>query len=165
MMKISTRILSRLAGCFLLLLFMSYIKPAMGQQAAYEPKDPQLYQTIVHMDSLMFDAFNTHNVDALKTLFATNLEFYHDKGGLADYTTTINSFKSVFAATPGLRRELVPGTMEVYAIPGYGAVEIGVHRFIHVENGQTQIGLYKFIHTWQYKDNQWKVTRVVSVGH
>jgi len=117
------------------------------------------------MDSLMFDAFNTHNLEALKTLFAPNLEFYHDKGGLNGYDVTINNFKSIFASTPGLHRELVPGTLEVYAIPGYGAVEIGEHRFIHVENGQTQIGLYKFIHTWQFKNNQWQVTRVVSVGH
>jgi len=164
-MKISNRILPFLAGCFFLLLFTLCIKRAMGQPTDYQPKDPQLYKTIVHMDSVVFDAFNTHNLEVLKTVFAANLEFYHDKGGLSDYPATINSFRSVFAATPGLRRELVPGTMEVYAIPGYGAVEIGMHLFIHVENGQTQTGLYKFIHTWQYKDNQWKITRVVSVGH
>jgi hypothetical protein len=164
-MKKSNSVSFYLASCFFLLQFLLSIQSAIGQQTAYEPKDPKLYKTIMHMDSVMFDAFNSHNLEVMKTLFATNLEFYHDKGGLADYSSTINSFKSVFASTPDLRRELVPGTMEVYPIPGYGAVEMGIHRFIHVENGQTQIGLYKFIHTWQYKDNQWKVTRVVSVGH
>jgi hypothetical protein len=33
------------------------------------------------------------------------------------------------------------------------------------ENGKEVIGVYKFILVWQYKDNVWKVTRVVSIGH
>jgi hypothetical protein len=28
-----------------------------------------------------------------------------------------------------VHRELVPGTLEVHPIPGYGALEIGAHRF------------------------------------
>jgi len=117
------------------------------------------------MDSVMFDAFNSHNLEVMKTVFAPNVEFYHDRGGLQDYQTVINNFKGVFASTPDLHRELVPGSLEVYPVPGFGAIEIGVHRFIHVENGQTQTGVYQFIHTWQFKDGMWKVTRVVSVGH
>jgi hypothetical protein len=157
-MKISTRLLLSLACLFLL-------KNVSAQDKKYEPKDPKLYQTILHMDSMMFDAFNSHNLEELKILFAPNIEFYHDRGGLQDYQAVINGFKGVFAATPDLRRELVPGTLEVYPIPGFGAIEIGVHRFVHVENGQTQIGVYRFIQTWQLKDGVWKVTRVVSVGH
>ncbi|MDF2431560.1 MAG: hypothetical protein JWP44_1191 [Mucilaginibacter sp.] len=117
------------------------------------------------MDSVMFNAFNTHNLEVLKTLFAPNVEFYHDRGGLQDYQTTMNGFKGVFATTPDLRRELVPGTLEVYPIPGFGAIEIGTHRFVHLESGQPSIGVYQFIHTWQFKDDQWKITRVISIGH
>ncbi|MDB5108966.1 MAG: hypothetical protein JWR67_80 [Mucilaginibacter sp.] len=117
------------------------------------------------MDSVIFDAFNTQNLEVLKTVFADNLEFYHDKGGLSDYQGTINSFKKVFKENPGLKRELIKGTLEVYPVPGYGAIEIGIHRFIHIENGKQVIGEFKFIHTWQYKNNEWKITRVVSVGH
>jgi hypothetical protein len=140
-------------------------RTSTAQQSSYTPKDPVLYKTILHMDSVLFDAFNTHNLDVLKTVFAANVEFYHDRGGLGDYQTTINNFKTIFAATPGLKRELVPRTLEVYAIPGYGAVEMGTHRFVHTENGQTLTGIYQFVNTWQYKDNQWKITRSISVGH
>lgn len=153
---------------FRFLLFTASLlgfKAVAGQPLSHEPKGPELYRTILHMDSVMFDAFNSHNLDVLKTVFASDAEFYHDKGGLSDYQTTMNNFTAVFAATPGLRRELVPGTLEVYPIPGYGAVEIGTHRFVHTENGQTLTGIYHFIHTWQYKDNQWRVTRAISVGH
>jgi hypothetical protein len=131
------------------------------------PKDPELYKEIVHMDSVMFDAFNTQNLAVLKTVFAENLEFYHDKGGLSDYTSNMEVFKRNFENNTGnaLRRELVRGSIEVYPIPGYGAVETGVHRFIHMENGEQITGIYRFTHIWQYKDNAWKVTRVVSIGH
>ncbi|WP_218162189.1 nuclear transport factor 2 family protein [Chitinophaga sp. CF118] len=119
------------------------------------------------MDSVMFDAFNTQNLNILKTVFAENLEFYHDKGGLTDYKTNMENFRRNFEmnANSALRRELVKGSLEVYPVPGYGAIETGIHRFIHTENGKELIGIYKFTHVWQYKDKEWKVTRVVSVGH
>lgn len=117
------------------------------------------------MDSVMFDAFNTHNLAVLGSLFSNDVEFYHDKGGLSDYSSTMNSFKKLAEQTPGLRRELVTGTMEVYPVPGYGAIEMGEHRFTHIEDGKQVVGVFKFTHIWQFKDGLWKVTRVVSVGH
>jgi hypothetical protein len=65
----------------------------------------------------------------------------------------------------GLRRRLVPGSMEVYPIPGYGAVEVAAHEFCHEENGTTECGVFKFLHVWQKKDGQWSVTRAVSYDH
>lgn len=117
------------------------------------------------MDSVMFDAFNTHNLVVLGSLFSSDVEFYHDKGGLSDYSSTMNSFKKVAEQAPDLKRELVPGTMEVYPVPGYGAIEMGEHSFTHMENGKQVVGVFKFTHIWQFKDGLWKVTRVVSVGH
>jgi len=65
-----------------------------------------------------------------------------------------------------VKRELVPGTLEVYPLAGYGAVEIGVHRFLHPW-GQDHgiVGEAKFIHVWRYKDGMWEITRVISVDH
>ncbi len=48
---------------------------------------------------------------------------------------------------------------------GYGAVEMGEHRFTHMENGKELVAVFKFTHVWQFANNEWKVTRVVSVGH
>jgi ketosteroid isomerase-like protein len=117
------------------------------------------------MDSVMFDAFNAHDLNALKNVFSPDLEFFHDRGGLSNYETSMKNFGGVFASVPDLHRELIAGTMEVYPIPGYGAVEMGLHRFIHKENGKDIVGLYKFTQIWQFKDGAWKVTREVSVGH
>jgi hypothetical protein len=133
----------------------------------YSPVSQELYNEIVHMDSVMFDAFNAHDLDKLKTTFSEDLEFYHDKGGLANYNQTMESFQSLFDKnqTTGMRRDLIKGSLEVYPIKDYGAVEIGEHRFCHMENGKEDCGVFKFVHTWQKKDGQWKVTRVISYGH
>jgi hypothetical protein len=135
------------------------------EKQSFVPQDPKLYQVIVHMDSVMFNAFNAGDIETLKKVFAPSLEFYHDKGGMSDYQTTISSFENIFKNVPGLKRELVNGSLEVYPVPGYGAIEMGIHRFTHTENGKQVVGTYKFVHTWQFKDGEWKTTRVVSVGH
>jgi Domain of unknown function (DUF4440) len=125
----------------------------------------KLYNTIAHMDSVLFDAFNNHELQILQDVFAPNVEFYHDRDGLSDYQTTMNNFRRVFAATPDLHRELVAGTLEVYPLPGYGAVETGEHRFTLTRNGQKVTAVYKFTNIWQYKNDRWQVTRTISVGH
>jgi len=93
------------------------------------------------------------------------LSFFHDQGGLTDYAYTIQSLKNAVSRNDGLRRELVPGSLEIYPIPDYGAMEIGAHTFCHQENGKQDCGTFKFVHIWKKTGNEWKITRVVSYGH
>lgn len=131
------------------------------------PASIELYQAIAHMDSVMFDAFNAQDIEKLKTTFSENLEFYHDKGGLSGYEQTMNNFKSLFEKNQytGLRRDLVRGSLEVYPIKDYGAVEICLHRFCHFENGRDDCGVFKNVMVWQNTGGIWKVTRVISYDH
>ena len=133
----------------------------------YTPVSQELYAEIAHMDSVMFNAFNSHDPDKLKLTFSEDLEFYHDKGGLADYKQTMINFISLFDnnKTTGLRRELVKGSLEVYPIKDYGAVEVCSHQFCHIENGKNDCGTFKNVMIWQKKEGQWKVTRVISYDH
>src|SRR5882724_120287 len=63
-------------------------------------------------------------------------------------------------------REIVPGTLQVHRLEGYGAMEVGVHRFHHPGHDDTEpVGEGKFIHLWQYKDGAWKITRIISYDH
>jgi hypothetical protein len=152
--------------CFFV-MFIAVGFTAKAQTTAFKPKDPALFKTIAHMDSVMFNAFNNRNMDVLKTLFAADVEFYNDGKGVTGYNATMAGFKGIFEnkQAADLRRDLLPESLEVYPMPGFGAIEMGTHRFTHTENGQPVIGVMKFVHIWQYKDGQWKVTRVVSVGH
>jgi hypothetical protein len=125
----------------------------------------ELYNTILHMDSVLFNGYNTHNVDEIKKYFTEDLEFYHDKGGLSSYADNIKGFIQVFKDNKDIRRDLVPGTLEVYPVKNYGAMEIGEHRFCHTENGNQDCGTFKFAMVWQLKNGEWKISRVISYGH
>jgi hypothetical protein len=133
----------------------------------YSPVSAALYNEIAFMDSVMFNAFNEHNLDKLKTTFSEDLEFYHDKGGLAGYAQSMENFNTLFERNKntGLRRDMVAGSLEVYPIKDYGAVEVCAHRFCHKENGKDDCGVFKNIMVWQKKDGKWKVTRVISYDH
>lgn len=125
----------------------------------------ELYQTVARLDAELFAAFNAKDVNKLMSYFADNLEFYHDKGGLANFNQTKEGFARLFAQTPDITRTLVPGSLEVYPIRDYGAMHIGVQRFCHVENGRDDCGNSKFVMVWQQQNSTWKITRVVSYDH
>ena len=124
-----------------------------------------LYKEIAHMDSVLFNAYNTQDIASLKTVFDIDLEFYHDLGGLSNYTQNIEALNTLFGRSLGLRRKLVPGSLEVYPIKDYGAIQTGEHQFCHEENGKQDCGIFKFVQVWQKKNGDWKLTRVVSYGH
>jgi hypothetical protein len=137
--------------------------PLADAQTAPAP-DP-LLQTIQSLDTELFDAYNHCDLEKFGSLLADDLEFYHDKSGLSvGRQALVEGIKNNICGK--VTRELVPGTIEVYPIAKYGAVEIGVHRFHHPGHENTEsVGEAKFIHLWQNKDGAWKVTRVISFDH
>lgn len=138
----------------------------IGTRSFAQSEKDSMIREITRLDSVLFNAFNTRDVAKFGSFFTDDLEFYHDKGGLTDYNYTMNFMKSVAEnKSNDLKRELVKGSLEIYPIPGYGAMEIGAHRFCHTENGKQDCGIFKFVHIWQKKDGVWKISRVVSYDH
>jgi ketosteroid isomerase-like protein len=133
-------------------------------KAAAQTSGP-LFNEIAHLDSLQFGAFNARNLDGLMLYFDSSLELYQDNTGVRNYEQTKQAFGGLFKMDYVLTRKLIPGTMEVYPIKDFGAIETGQHTFSHVENGQLQSGTYKFMQIWQKKDGVWKVTREITYGH
>jgi ketosteroid isomerase-like protein len=140
---------------------------ATDQQAAKKKAatSGELFDKIARMDGAIFDAFDGHDVDRLMSMFTDDLEFYHDTGGLTNYQQSKENFAKVFAGTPDIRRDLVRGSLEIYPIKDYGAIEIGEHVFCHKENGKDDCGTFKFAMVWRKTDDSWKVSRVISYGH
>jgi hypothetical protein len=128
-----------------------------------------LYVEIAQMDSILFDAFNTQNIEKMRTLFTEDLEWYQDNGGLLPYKTVLDNFNGMFdrfktLKTP-IHRELVQGSLEVHPIKDFGAIHIGKHTFCHWEDGKNDCGTFKFLMIWQKKNGSWKISRVVSYDH
>jgi ketosteroid isomerase-like protein len=144
---------------------------AMAAASAAHAQDPDaLRDTIVAQDRALFDAYNACDIDTFRDHLAEDIEFYQDND---DVTTSRDALEASFRqhCGPGgvakQRRELVPGTLEVHPIQGYGAVEIGAHRFCEVvPNGKApQCATPRFVHLWHDDDGHWRITRVISYGH
>jgi ketosteroid isomerase-like protein len=125
----------------------------------------ELTKVVASLDAALFDSYNRCDLEKFASFIADDVEFYHDQGGvtLGKQNLTDSVKKNICGK---VTRELVPGSLQVYHMNGYGAVEMGVHRFHHPGHDDTEaIGEAKFIHLWQYKDNAWKITRVISYEH
>jgi hypothetical protein len=127
----------------------------------YNPASQPLYQTIVRMDSLYFDTYNHSKAALMDSLTADNVEFYHDRGGLMTSKQELlqSIQKNIFGK---VQRILTPGSIEVYEIPGYGAIEFGYHSFRNlVEHSESHPA--KFVIIWRLAGGKWQMTRVVSL--
>lgn len=130
-----------------------------------QDRSGDLLQTIAELDASAFAAFNDRDVDRFVEFFAEDLEFYHDQDGLSGYAHLVESSHRLFGQASPLRRRLVAGTLEVHAVPGYGAIQIGEHEFCHEEGGVEDCGVFGFTHVWRRTSDGWKITRVLSYGH
>ncbi|WP_239461773.1 nuclear transport factor 2 family protein [Occallatibacter savannae] len=148
------------------LLVLTFTVPlpfAYAQNSQGLPPTDPLYKTVVGLDTELFDAYNNCQLDKLGSLVSEDLEFYHDKTGLAvGRQTFIQATKNNICGK--VHRELVPGSLEIYPMEGFGAVEIGIHRFTHPDDPRN-LGEAKFITLWQHKDGSWKMTRAISFDH
>jgi Domain of unknown function (DUF4440) len=128
---------------------------------------PALTATISALDAAAFDAFNhcdqPGQLETYGRYFAADLEFYHDNGGVTwtREAMVANTGKNVCGH---YRRELVAGSMKVYPIKDFGAIEQGVHRFCQFATGKCE-GLADFVIVWRRQGEQWEATRVLSYGH
>lgn len=138
--------------------------PLLAFNASAE-QPPSLFEQIVQADKKLFDAFNACNVEAMSNIFSKDLEFFHDKSGISNYTVTIKASKANCDRNLGLTRQLVPGTMKVFPIPNYGAIQEAKHEFCHIENGKNDCGTFKFVHIWKLSGDDWTLTRVISYDH
>lgn len=150
------------------LAFAGFLAAFTGHaQSPTQPTQEQdkLFATIQSLDTRLFDAYNHCDLKTFGSLLADDLEFYHDKTGLMrGRQAVVDAVKQNICGK--VTRELVPGTLEVYPIANYGAVEIGVHRFHHPGHEDTEgVGEAKFIHLWQETNGTWQVTRVISFDH
>lgn len=125
----------------------------------------ELDGTIAALDKQLFDAYNACELEKFQLLLADDVEFYHDLGGLMVGNKAVTeAIKQNICGK--VQRVLVPGTLEAHMMKGYGALEIGVHRFTHPwQQDHGEVGEAKFIHVWQYKDGAWRITRVISYDH
>src|SRR5262245_43073449 len=139
---------------------------ASSGQVRPESTPPDLFRAVEEQDRALFDAYNRCDLDRFASLLAEDIEFYHDKGGvMLGPKKLTDSLKQNICGR--VTRELVAGTLEVYPMDNYGAIEIGVHRFLHPNDPAQGVGEGQFIHLWRYDKptGKFQLTRVYSFDH
>ncbi len=126
-----------------------------------------LFEELRRSDSLLFDA-SFVSCDATKAngVFSDDVEFYHDRAGFSSGAQVRETTKNLTRNCPrdrGITREVIAGSLRVYPISSYGAVQIGAHRF--VERGAATSEVAQFVHLWRRTDGGWRLARVLSFDH
>ncbi|CAM2789497.1 nuclear transport factor 2 family protein [Brevundimonas diminuta] len=152
-----------------------FVALTLGQTPAAPTDDAALAPIIAEQDAALFSVmFDRCDPEALADLVTDDLEFYHDRGGLtATRARFIDDYRQGCAARTApdawrSRRELVPGTMRVYAIPGVGAVQEGSHLFYERQGDgpETLVGRARFSVLWRLEpDGRWRLARAFSIDH
>jgi hypothetical protein len=136
--------------------------------------DKELSKLILEKDSLFWTGYNTCNYALMESFLAQDVEFYHDKGGvMMGLPAVMKATHENICGNPNrkTRREVVPGTVRIFPMKNgdkiYGAVISGDHYFYGKQTDQpeTRDGLAKFTHLWLYKDDKWKMYRILSYDH
>ena len=132
----------------------------------------QLYIDIAKADNGYFSAQNDCDLEKYSSFLSEDFEFFHDKSGFTASKDREMLDMSVFCgkeqrARQPLRRERVEGSLKVYAMDNYGALEHCEHVFYLQINDGTEklVGSGKMTALWKQINNQWKLTRVISYDH
>jgi len=150
---------------FMLAVFIALPVAATAQSPQNPSTQASLRQTVQSLDSRLFDAYNRCDIPTLSSLVSDDLEFYHDQTGLSVGKAKFLSNTKQYICGK-VQRSLVASSLEVYPLKGYGAVEMGVHRFHHPNQLADDVaGEAKFVMLWQNTNGVWKLARVISYDH
>ncbi len=132
----------------------------------------KLYREIATMDSLYFAAQNVCDLEKYASFLSEDFEFFHDKGGLTDSKENEMAGMAIFCGKEQrtrqpLRRQLTKGTLKVFPMNNYGALEFCDHTFYLQINDGTEkvVGSGKLTALWKMENGEWKLARVVSYDH
>lgn len=122
----------------------------------------RLFDELAAMDRELFAAaFVACDEAKFKSLFTEGAEFYHDRDG-AKYGDDAVRMGSC-PKDQGVTRTLVEGSLEVYPIKDYGAVQLGKHSFRRT--GEEGAEIAQFVHLWRFSEGRWRLARVLSFDH
>ncbi|MEL6868030.1 MAG: nuclear transport factor 2 family protein [Bacteroidota bacterium] len=132
----------------------------------------ELFKTIAQMDSLYFSAQNACDLEKYAFYLSEDFEFFHDKAGFTQSKEDEMSDMNIFCGEEQrrrqpLRRQLTKGTLKVYPMDKYGALEFCDHTFhLQINDGiEKVVGAGKMTALWKKEDNNWKLARVISYDH
>jgi CubicO group peptidase (beta-lactamase class C family) len=142
-------------------------KQAVSGSLSFSAPADALRDEILSADLQLFDAYNTCNLAQFSRSLGSDLEFFHDTTGLKGHDWNVEALKQRCAETTKYHRSLDEQSVRIFPVPGYGAMEIGTHRFYEkrVDGSENLDATPGFANVWKKTPDGWKLTRVLSYGH
>lgn len=147
----------------------------MAGETVTIPQGQALKEAIIARDAEFFELmFRGCDPAKAATMVTPDFEFYHDHDGvvatsaapfIAEYGKDCEAKKQPDAWRS--RRELTPGSLAVWPIPGYGAFEDGEHVFFERKGDGPEklVGRARFTQVWRLMPDGWRLARVFSYDH
>ncbi len=127
---------------------------------AHTPANKQLYDTIVALDKVFWEAYNKGDTSTLIGFMTDDHEFYHDHtGALFSKEKNAEQIRKFELRVVG---ETVAGTNEVYEIPNYGALQLSYQRFYDKEKSVWSPAARAIV-LWKKTPKGWLQSRVFSL--
>ena len=142
-------------------------KQALSGTLALGAPAAALRDQILSADRQLFDAYNTCNIVQFSRSLAPDLEFFHDTTGLTGHNWNVSALKKRCAETTKYHRTLDEQSVQIFPVPGYGALELGTHRFYEnrADGSENLDATPGFANVWKKMPDGWRLTRVLSYGH
>lgn len=122
-----------------------------------------LHDTIVALDKLYWEAYNKGDSTTLFNLMADDHEFYHDIGGPTFSKEKMKvRLKNFINQDEGVVGKTVEGTIEVYEMPDYGALQLSYRRFYDKKNPEWTAPARAIV-LWKKTPHGWLRSRVFSL--
>jgi hypothetical protein len=156
-------------------LALAAAQPAAPAPAVTLPEGAALTEVVRARDAEFFElAFLGCDPARIRAMVTPDFEMYHDRDGV--YARNAETFVAGYASScvarraPDAwrsRRELVPESLHVYPVPGFGAIEDGVHVFYERQGDGPEhlVGRARFTQLWQLAPDGWRLARVFSYAH
>ncbi len=152
-----------------------FLAVALAIALPQSPPDPALLAEVKTADAALFETFFERCDPArLASQVTPDFEMYHDKDGVV--ATSGEAFVALYAKgceakkAPDAwrsRRALLPETLRVDPVPGYGAIEEGDHVFYERKGDGPEklVGKAHFVQLWKKGADGWRVARILSYAH
>lgn len=134
--------------------------------------DQAVKSTIIKLDSLFWQAYNTCDVEKAQQFFAEDVTYYHEHGGSENGVKNLMAlFKKNLCSNDSVNfRSEATGDLQLFLLKRdtvvYGMMEFGESLFYLIRKGRKPklVERGKFEHIWLLKDGVWKIQHVFGYG-
>lgn len=139
------------------------------------PEGRALHDAIAARSAEFFTLYHEGcDPERLRSILMPDFEMYHDQNGVS--ASSAEPFIAKYAerclkrtdpASGRIRRHLLPGTLKIYPVPGYGAIEEGSHEHYGRlgRRPERKVTSARYIGLWKLTPAGWRLARAFSYDH